>query len=94
MHEIYIDGRIFLAHHILMRLKDDTRMRLVARGSGNAHDDIHGVVHFTFNVMLGSKRLQPAADLLLVLGRTRYLIDLSEDVKYFFGLDGIHIGGD
>ena len=90
VHEVNGAVGIFLAHHILVRLQDNSRMILISRCGRHAHHYVHCLVGYTLYAMCGSKILQPTADSLLVLRRTGNLIDLGEDIKYFFGFDGCH----
>ena len=91
VHEVDGAVGIFFTHHILVRLEDNARMVFVTRSGGYAHHYVHCLIDDIFNVMLGSKILQPLAYLFLVLRRTGNLIDLGEDVKYFAWFNRSHV---
>ena len=86
-HEIMGDIAVLLTDHVHVRLEDNALAVLVTGCSGDTHDDVHRLIGDTLDTMGSGERLQPAADLLLVLGGTGHFADLSKDVKYFL----IHI---
>ena len=86
-HEIMGDIAVLLTDHIHVRLEDDALAVLITGGGRDTHDDVHRLIGDTLDTMGSGERLQPAADLLLVLGGTGHFANLSKDVKYFL----IHI---
>ena len=85
-HEIMLNVAVFLAHHVHVRLEDDSFMVFVTRGSRHPHDDIHRLICDILDMMGCSKIAQPFTDFLLVLGGTRYFVDLRKDLKNCFRL--------
>ena len=74
---------VFLAYHIHMGLQNNPLMVLITGCRGHAHDDIHRLIGDTLYAVFRCERLQPPADLLLMLGRTRHFAYLRKDVKDF-----------
>ena len=85
-HEIMGDIAVLLTDHIHVRLEDDALVVLITGGGGDTHDDVHRLIGDTLDTMGSGERLQPAADLLLVLGGTGDSTNLCKNIKDIFAI--------
>ena len=84
IHEIMGHVAVLLANHIHVRLKDHSLVIFISWCSRHAHNDVHRLIGYTLDTMLRRPSLQPAANFLLMFGRTRHLTNLRKDLKYSF----------
>ena len=78
--ELYVHQ--FVAYHIHVTLKDDGISILISRGSSLSNQYVASLINYSFQMMAFAKFLQKLNHVLLVLGRTRYLVDFSELLEH------------
>ena len=80
--EIELHIHQFIANHIHVALEDDGVSILISWGGSLANQDVASLINYSLKVVALAKFLQVLNHVLLVLRRTRNLVDFSELLEH------------